>query len=133
MKASKMTRAQSIEIAQQARKVPQGEVSRQYQARLPTETADKFKALDPIERGRVIELGAAFEAKGYLLIYDILDQLGSPVISTIVDAPMEMICRHKTYKGDNQSELLLEILRDRLENFNYLTPGGLDDEPRITD
>jgi hypothetical protein len=128
MKASKMTRAQAIEIAQQARKVPQGEVSRQYQARLPTETADKFKALDTIERGQVIELGAAFEAKGYLLIYDTLDRLGVRIISTIVGDPLTIVCRHKTYEGNNQAELLLEILRDRLENFNYLTPGGFDDE-----
>ena len=129
MKASKkLTRAQSIEIAQQARKVPQGEVSRQYQARLPTEIADKFKALDPIERGQVIELGSAFEAKGYLLIYDILDRLGVRIISTIVGNPLTIVCRHKTYEGSNQAELLLEILRDRLENFNYLGPGGFDDE-----
>lgn len=133
MKASKkLTRAQSIEIAQQARKVPQGEVSRQYQARLPAEIADKFKALDPIERGQVIQMGSAFEAKGYLLIYDILDRLGVRIISTIAGNPLTIVCRHKTYEGSNQAELLLEILRDRLENFNYLTPGGFDDEPRIT-
>lgn len=132
MQRKKLTRAQAIEIAQQARKVPEGEISRQYQARLPAAAAAKFKSLDPIERGQVIELGATFEAKGYLLIYDILDRLGSPVISTIIDKPMVMICRHKTYEGDNQAELLLEILRDRLENFNYLT-GGFDDEHRITD
>lgn len=122
----KLTRAQAVAVAQQARKVPQGEISRQYQARLPAETAGKFKNLDPIERGRIIELGAAFESKSYLLIYDILDRLGCPVISTIIDTPMVMICRHKTYEGSNQAEMLLEILRDRLENFNYLTSGELD-------
>lgn len=124
----KLTRAQAIEAAQQARKVPEGEVSRQYQARLPVETAAKFKALDPIERGRVIELGAAFEAKGCLLLYDTLDRLGVRIISTIVGNPLTIVCRHKTYEGDNQAELLLEILRDRLESFNYLAPGGLEDD-----
>jgi hypothetical protein len=129
----KLTRAEAVAVAQQARKIPEGEVSKQYQARLPTETAVKFKALDPIKRGHVIELGAVFEAKGYLLIYDILDRLGVRIISTIVGSPLKIVCRHKTYEGDNQAELLLEILRDRLENFNYLPPGGFDDEPRITD
>jgi hypothetical protein len=129
----KLTRAQAIDIAQQARKIPEGEVSRQYQARLPAETAAKFKTLDPIERGHIIELGAAFEAKGYLLIYDILDRLGVRIISTIVGSPLAIVCRHKTYEGNDQAALLLEILRDRLENFNYLTPGGFDDEHRIAD
>lgn len=124
----KLTRAQAIKIAQQARKVPQGEVSRQYQARLPAECANKFKALDPIDRGHVIELGDAFKADGYLLIYTILDRLGVRVISTIVGNPLTILCRHKTYSGENQADLLLEILRDRLENFNYLTPGGFDGE-----
>lgn len=41
---------------------------------------------------------------------------------------IKIVCRHKTYEGDNHAELLLEILRDRLENFNYLTPGGFGDD-----
>lgn len=130
---SKLSRSEAIVVAQAARKLPDGVVSDRVHLQLSTKAAARVRKQNSQERGATYEMGANFEADGYLLIYDILDQLGSPVISTIIDTPMMMICRHKTYEGDNQAQLLLEILRDRLENFNHLTPGGLDDERRISD
>ena len=129
----KMTRAESIAIAQSARKVPEGIVSDRGQLQFTPEQQQLFRSQSPSERGRTYALGAALEAQGYLLLYVALDRLGVRIISTIVGSSLTIVCRHKTYEGNNQAELLLEILRDRLENFNYLTPGGFDDEPRIAD
>lgn len=125
--------ASSVETANAARRLPEGVVSDRVHFQLSPASSAKLNKQSPEERGVTYALGAAFEANGYLLIYDILDRLGARIVSTIVGNPLTIVCRHKTYEGDNQAELLLEILRDRLENFNYLTPGGFDDEPRITD
>lgn len=124
--SSKMTRLQAVEIASTACKVPQGMVSSRGQLRLDSEASRHFQSQSSTERGKTYALGQQIEADGYLLLYKILDRLGVRIISTIGGNPLTIVCRHKTYKGENQSELLLEILRDRLENFNYLTSGGFD-------
>ena len=124
---TKMTRSQAAAIASDACKVPDGFSSERGQLRLKSDAAKRFRTQSATDRGATYALGEAFEADGYLLIYTILDRLGVRVISTIVGSPLTIVCRHKTYEGSNQAELLLEILRDRLENFNYLTPGGFED------
>ena len=101
-------------------------VSSRGQLRLDSEASRHFQSQSSTERGKTYALGQQIEADGYLLLYKILDRLGVRIISTIGGNPLTIVCRHKTYKGENQSELLLEILRDRLENFNYLTSGGFD-------
>jgi hypothetical protein len=128
-----MTRAESIAIAQSARKLPGGIISDRGQLQFTPEQQQRFHRQSPSERGRIYALGLAMEAQGYLLIYDILDALGVRIISTIIGTPMVIQCRHKTYEGNNQAEILLEILRDRLQNYNYLTPRGIDDEFGIED
>jgi hypothetical protein len=124
-KMTKRSRSESIAIAAAARKLPEGVVSDRLHLQLSPACSVKINKQKSNERGSTYALGAAFEDKGYLLIYDILDRLGVRIVSTIVGSPMVIVCRHKTYEGDNQAELLLEILRDRLENFNYLMDGGL--------
>lgn len=133
MQPRKLTRGEAVAVAQAARKLPEGVVSDRVHLQLSPPASAQLRKQNPAERGATYELGTVFEAKGYLMIYDILDRLGVRIISTIVGNPLTIVCRHKTYEGDNQAELLLEILRDRLENFNYLTPGGFDNEPGIAD
>ena len=128
MKSPKKTRSQAAAIASAACKVPDGFASERGQLRLKSDTAKRFRTQSATDRGATYALGEAFEADGHLLIYEILDRLGVHVISTIVGNPLTIVCRHKTYSGENQAELLLEVLRDRIENFNYLTPGGSDGE-----
>ena len=126
-RSSKLTRAQAIAVAQAARRLPEGVISDRVHLQLSPAASARLRKQGPSERGLTYELGMAFEAKGYLLIYDILDRLGVRIISTIVGSPLTIVCRHKTYEGENQAELLLEILRDRLENFNHLSPEGFDE------
>ena len=126
--AKKLTRAEAIAVAQAARRLPEGISSDRVRLQLTHPASECLIKQSPAERGATYSLGLEFEAKGYLLIYDILDRLGVRIISTIMGDGITIVCRHKTYEGNNQAELLLEILRDRLENFNYLTPGGFDDE-----
>lgn len=118
---SKMTRLQAVEIASTACKVPQGMVSSRGQLRLNPEASRHFQAQSSTERGKTYALGQQMESDGYLLLYEILDRLGVRIISTIVGNSLTIVCRHKTYEGTDQSDLLLEIIRDRLANFNYLT------------
>ena len=128
MKSSKMTRSQAAKIASTACKVPEGMVSGRGQLRLAPDISKKFRSKNATHRGQTYALGEAVEADGFLLLYEILDRLGVRIISTIVGNPLTIVCRHKTYEGENQAELLLEMIRDRLENFNYLTPGGFDEQ-----
>ena len=128
MKSSKMTRSQSAKIASAACKVPEGMVSDRAQLRLAPDISKKFRSKNATHRGQTYALGEAVEADGFLLLYEILDRLGVRIISTIVGNPLTIVCRHKTYEGENQVKLLLEMIRDRLENFNYLTPGGVDEQ-----
>jgi hypothetical protein len=131
--AEKLTRAQAIAVAQSARKIPDGVESNRAWLQLNPAASAEFRSQNPAERGATYTLGAEIERGGYLLIYDILDALGVRIISTIIDPPMVIVCRHKTYEGNNQAEILLEILRDRLQNYNYLTPRGIADESGIAD
>jgi hypothetical protein len=124
----KKTRSQAAAIASAACKVPEGMVSDRGQLRLTPDISRKFRSKNATHRGRTYALGEAVEADGCLLLYEIIDRLGVRIISTIVGNPLTIVCRHKTYEGENQAELLLEIIRDRIENWNYLTPGGFDDE-----
>jgi hypothetical protein len=124
----KMTRREAIAIAQAARKIPEGLVSDRGQLQFTPDRQLLFRKQSSIERGATYSLGAAIEANGYLLLYEILDRLGVRIISTILGDTITIVCRHKTYEGKNQAELVLEILRDRIDNFNYLTAGGFDDE-----
>jgi hypothetical protein len=124
----KNTRAQAAAIASAACKVPNGFASERGQLRLKSDAVKRFRAQSATDRGVTYTLGEAFEADGYLLIYDILDRLGVRIVRPISGNPFTIVCRHKTYQGSNQAELLLEILRDRLENFNYLGPGGFDEK-----
>lgn len=121
----KLTRAEAIAVAQSARRLPKGVSSDRVRIQLPQPTSEHLLKESPAERGGTYSLGLEFKASGYLLIYRTLDALGVRIISTILGEKITIVCRHKTYEGDNQVELLLEILRDRLENFNYLTPGGI--------
>ena len=116
----KMTRAEAITVAQEARKVPTGYGVARPSIRLPLEVMPEITKRNSEENGIVYQLGLALEADGYLLIYDILDRLGVRIVRPIVGNPLTIVCRHKTYEGSNQAELLLEILRDRLENFRKL-------------
>ena len=125
--SSKMTRLQAAKTAAAACKVPQGLVSSRGQLRLNPEVSKHFQSQSSTERGKTYALGQQIEADGYLLLYEILDRLGVRIISTIVGGSLTIVCRHKTYEGVNQADLLLEILRDRIETFNYLTPGGFND------
>ena len=125
---SKMTRLQAAKTAAAACKVPQGLVSSRGQLRLPSEASKHFQSQSSTERGSTYALGQQMEADGYLFFYEILDRLGVRIISTIVGDSFTIVCRHKTYEGLDQSDLLLEIIRDRIENFNYLTLGGHDHE-----
>jgi hypothetical protein len=127
-KLPKMTRQQAAAIASAARKLPEGVVSDRVHIQSAIATSQAIRKQTPAERGATYETGLAFEKDGYLLICEILDRLGVRIICTIVSSPMEIVCRHKTYKGDNQRDLLLEILRDRIENFNYLGSGGFGGE-----
>ena len=133
MPKSKMTRQQAAAIASAARKLPEGVVSDRVQIQSAIATSETLRKQAPAERGATYETGLAFEKDGYLLLYEILDRLGVRIICTITGSPMEIVCRHKSYKGDNQRDLLLEILRDRIENFNYLGPGGFDENSEIED
>ncbi len=117
----------AIEIAQEANKVPSGYGVARPSMRLPLEVMPEVVGRDSRKNGEIYQIGLAFEAQGYLLIYDILDRLGVRIISHIPGETIVIKCRHKTYEGKNQADLLLEILRDRIENWNYLTPGGFDD------
>ena len=125
--SSKMTRLQAVEIASTACKVPQGMVSSRGQLRLAPKASKHFQSQSSTERGKTYALGQQIESDGYLFLYEILDRLGVRIISTIVGDSLTIVCRHKTYEGENQAELLLDIIRDRIENFNYLTAGGSDD------
>lgn len=122
----KLSRSQSLELAQAARRLPVGTVSDRTYLQLSSEMSLKLRKQSSINRGETYELGAAIEANGYLLLYDILDRLGVRIISTIVGDPLTIVCRHKTYEGSNQAKLLLEILHDRLENYNYLGLGEIE-------
>lgn len=121
----KLTRAEAIAVAQAARRLPEGVSSDRVRVQLTHPAADHLMKQSPAERGATYSLGLEFESNGYLLIYDILDRLGVRIVSTIMGDVITIVCRHKTYEGKNQAELLLEILRDRLKNFNYLGPSGL--------
>ena len=129
----KNTRAQAAAIASAACKIPNGFESERGQLRLKSDAVKRFRAQSATDRGVTYTLGEAFEADGYLLIYDILDRLGVRIVRPISGNPPTIVCRHKTYEGSNQAELLLEILRDRLENFNYLGPGGFDENGETED
>jgi hypothetical protein len=114
----KMTRSQAAKVASAACKVPEGIVSDRGQIRLAPDVSARFRLKNATHRGQTYALGEAIEANGFLLLYKVLDRLGVRIINTIVGSPLTIVCRHKTYKGDNQAELLLEILRDRLNNVD---------------
>lgn len=126
----KLTRSEAVAVAQAARRLPYGVVSDRVHLQLSPPASAQIRKQNPAERGATYELGLAMEAQGYLLLYDVLDRLGVRIVSTIAGSPLTIVCRHKTYEGDNQAELLLEILRDRLENYNILAPtlGGFDND-----
>ena len=127
-KSPKKTRSQAAAIATAACKVPDGFESERGQLRLKSDSAKRFRGQSTTHRGQIYALGEAIEADGFLLLYEILDRLGVQIISPILGDTITIVCHHKTYEGKNQAELLLEILRDRIDNFNYLTPRGFDDE-----
>lgn len=128
MPKPKMTRQQAAAIASAARKLPEGVVSDRVQIQSAISASEMLRKQTPAERGATYKTGLAFEKEGYLLIYKILDRLGVRIICIIAGSPMEIVCRHKSYKGDNQRDLLLEILQDSIENFNYLGTGGFANE-----
>ncbi|MBW4514504.1 MAG: hypothetical protein KME11_04705 [Timaviella obliquedivisa GSE-PSE-MK23-08B] len=127
MPSKKLSKVEAIAVARAARQVPKGVTAEQYRMRLTDRVAALCQAQNPIERGVTYALGEAIEANGYLLLYKILDALGCRIISTMIHADgITIMCRHKTYEGQSQSSLLLEIIQDCIENFGIL--GGLKND-----
>lgn len=112
----KLTRKQTIALAQAARKLPVGIISERVYIQNNARLSDRILEQKPAERGATYALGAALEESGYLLIYDILDKLGIRIISTIVGKRTTIVLRNKSYEGESQSTLLLQILKDCLGN-----------------
>ena len=125
MKA-KMTRAEAIAIAQQARKTPEGLSAKRVHLWVSSEVETVLLAQSPAERGVTYALGREFEQDGHLLLYQLLDALGVRIISTIAGNPLAIVCRDKTYEGENHAALLLEILKDRLTIKNQPKGSGLN-------
>jgi hypothetical protein len=111
---AKLTKAQAVAIARQSYQVPDGTVSIQAQMRLPEDLAKQFRKLSSVDRGKIIEIGATIEANGYLFLYDIIEALGANSISTIISDDITIVTNGKTYSGDNQFELLIEVIEDLL-------------------
>jgi len=114
-KQRKLTRGEAIAIAQAARKLPEGMNSDRVHLQLSSPSSAQIRQQNPAERGSTYELGLAFEAGGYLLLYDLIEALGGRIITTIIDSEVTILTRHKSYTGKNQADLLLQIIRDRLQ------------------
>jgi hypothetical protein len=120
-------RKELAENAREAYKVPTGFAVARPSMRLPLELMPEVAKRDSEGNGKVYQVGLAFEANGYLMLYDLIEALGGRIITTIIDSGVTIVTRHKTYEGKNQAELLLQIIRDRLQ---AIKENG--DEPRIT-
>jgi hypothetical protein len=111
----KLTRQEAVAIAQTARKLPVGVISDRVHLQIPESLSSFLQSQNSAERGTTYSLGAAFEANGYLMLYALIEALGGRITTTIIDSEVTIVTRHKTYEGKNQAELLLQIIRDRLE------------------
>ena len=99
-------------IAQKARKLPEGIASVRGHLQLPIAAAITLSAQNSAERGETYSLGLSVSQDGYLLLYNIIYALGGRIVATIVDKQFTIVTRKKNYKGQNQSDLLLQIIQD---------------------
>jgi hypothetical protein len=112
MTLKKLTRAESTARARAARAVPDDVTADRYQVQLLQDLATTFKKLSTADRGRLVAIGSRIDANGYLCLYRIIDALGGNIITTIVGEKLTIVTRAKSYEGDNQFELLMEIIED---------------------
>lgn len=111
MKA-KLTRDESTARARAARAVPSNVTADRYQVQLANSLATDFKKLTSVDRGRLVAIGSRIDANGYLFLYRVIDALGGNIITTIVGKKLTIVTRAKSYEGDNQFELLMQIIED---------------------
>ena len=108
----KLTRSESVAIAQKARKLPEGIASVRVHLQLPIAAAITLSAQNSAERGKICSLGLSASQDGYLLLYRVIDALGGGMVSTIVGSTITIVTRRKNYEGQNQGDLLLQIIQD---------------------
>jgi hypothetical protein len=109
---AKLTKVQAAAIARAAAAVPDGIAAAQYQVQLPIKLAKSFKRSTSKERGQLVQIGSRIDQDGYLVLYRIIDALDGNIISTIVGDDITIVTRAKSYQGQNQFELLIEIIED---------------------
>jgi hypothetical protein len=114
----KLTKVQAAAIARTAAAVPDGIAAAQYQVQLPIELAKSFKRSTSKERGQLAQIGSRIDQDGYLVLYRIIDALDGNIISTIVGDDITIVTRAKSYQGQNQFELLIEIIEDLCSNLS---------------
>jgi hypothetical protein len=115
-------RKQLAADARKAYAIAPGITSDRYIMRLPEMLAAACQEQSPKERGATYQLGTVIEKDGYLFLYKVIDALGCRVISTLIHSDgITIMCRHKTYEGQSQPDLLLEIIQDCIDNFGILS------------
>lgn len=114
---SKQSKPHNLQAAWKARKVPIGVVNDRVYLRIPEVTRETLQKQTATERGDTYCLGLEIQADGYLLLYDLIEALGGRIIATIIGPQITIVTRKKSYEGDNQSQLLLEIIRDLLQSL----------------
>lgn len=117
----KLTRSESLVIAQEARKLPEGIKSIRVHIQLPITEASVLSCQNSAERGSTYSLGLSVSQDGYLLLYNIIYALGGRIFTTIVGSTITIVTRKKSYEGQNQSDLLLQIIQDLIQ-------GGSDED-----
>lgn len=120
---TKLTKPQAAAVARAAAAVPEGVTAAQYQVQLPSKLAKTFKRSTSKERGQLVQIGSRIDRDGYLILYRIIDALGGNIISTIVSDDITIVTRGKSYQGNNQFELLIEIIEDLCDEKCQIESG----------
>lgn len=109
-------RKHHLTAAWEARKVPIGIVNDRVYLRIPEAQRQTLQEQTATERGDTYCLGLDVQADGYLILYDIIEALGGRIITTIIGQQITIVTRGKSYEGNDQSQILLQIIRDLLLN-----------------
>lgn len=112
-KSTKLPKIDAIQLANTARKVPDGWASVQRRIRIPNSFIAQYIGASAVDRGQLCLNGQAIAKDNYVIFYRIIQALGGQIIRTSID-PLCIQLASRCYTGDDHFQLLLTIVEDLL-------------------